>query len=229
MKPELEEIVIPILDLEKFVFSPPGPMGWELSEYEQQKNIVLNESSVLENLVIIKEIELVELPKNGLIELEKQIPLKTTKIDEINDEGIQNVIELEEQNQEQNEIILTEIEERNQEQDEVVLTEIEKPKVKVKIIPHDQPLKSPWLAVELPKNGLIVLEKQIPPKTTKIDEINDEGIQNVIELERRKQEQNEVILTEIEKPKVKVKIIPHDQSSKSPWLAKLVKNAKENE
>ncbi|MGE6599991.1 hypothetical protein [Bacillus proteolyticus] len=214
MKPELEEIVIPILDLEKFVFSPPGPMGWELSEYEQQKNIVLNESSVLENLVIIKEIELVELPKDGLIELEKQIPPKTTKIDEINDEGIQNVIELEE---------------RNQEQNEVILTEIEKPKVKVKIIPHDQPLKSPWLAVALPKNGLIVLEKQIPPKTTKIDEINDEGIQNVIKLEERNQEQNEVILTEIEKPKVKVKIIPHDQSSKSPWLAKLVKNAKENE
>ncbi|MED3219059.1 hypothetical protein P4380_22200 [Bacillus thuringiensis] len=131
MNSEQEEIVIPILDLEKFVFSPPGPMGWELSEYEQQKNIVLNESSVLENLEIIKEIELEELPKIGLLDLEEQSSQKTTIIDEVKDEETQNAIEIEEQNPEQN---------------EVVPTQIEKPKVKFKIITPDQPLKSPWIA-----------------------------------------------------------------------------------
>lgn len=137
MNSEQEEIVIPILDLEKFVFSPPGPMGWELSEYEQQKNIVLNESSVLENLAIIKEIELEELPKIGLLDLEEQSPQKTTIIDEVKDEEIQNAIELKEQNPEQN---------------EVVPTQIEKPKVKVKIITPDHPLKTPWIA-KLVKNA----------------------------------------------------------------------------
>ncbi len=131
MGSEQEEIVIPILDLEKFVFSPPGPMGWELSEYEQQKNIVLNESSVLENLAIIKEVELEELPKIGLLDLEEKLPPKTKMIDEVQDKEIQDVIELEEQ-----------IEELN----EIVLTQIEKPKIKVTIITPDHPLKGPWVS-----------------------------------------------------------------------------------
>ncbi len=131
MSSEQEEIVIPILDLDKFVFSPPGPMGWELSEYEQQKNIVLNESSVLENLAIIKEVELEELPKIGLLDLEEKLPQKTTMIDEVQDKEIQDVIELEEQSEELNEI---------------VLTQIEKPKIKVTIITPDHPLKGPWVS-----------------------------------------------------------------------------------
>ncbi|PFF27169.1 hypothetical protein [Bacillus thuringiensis] len=131
MSSEQEEIVIPILDLEKFVFSPPGPMGWELSEYEQQKNIVLNESSVLENLAIIKEVELEELPKIGLLDLEEKLPPKTTMIDEVQDKEIQDVIELEEQSEELNGI---------------VLTQIEKPKIKVTIITPDHPLKGPWVS-----------------------------------------------------------------------------------
>ncbi|KAA0780951.1 hypothetical protein [Bacillus sp. TE8-1] len=131
MSSEQEEIVIPILDLEKFVFSPPGPMGWELAEYEQQKNIVLNESSVLESLAIIKEVELEELPKIGLLDLEEKSPPKTTMIDKIQDKEIQDVIELEEQSEELN---------------EVVLTQIEKPKIKVTIITPDHPLKGPWVS-----------------------------------------------------------------------------------
>ncbi len=131
MSSEQEEIVIPILDLEKFVFSPPGPMGWELSEYEQQKNIVLNESSVLENLAIIKEVELEELPKIGLLDLEEKSLPKNTMIDVVQDKEIQDVIELEEQSKELNEI---------------VLTQIEKPKIKVTIITPDHPLKGPWVS-----------------------------------------------------------------------------------
>lgn len=132
MSSEQEEIIIPILDLEKFVFSPPGPMGWELSEYEQQKNIVLNESSVLENLAVIKEVELEELPKIGLLDLEEESPPKTTMIDEVQDKEIQDVIELEEQSKELN---------------ETVLTQIEKPKIKVTIITPDHPLKGPWVSI----------------------------------------------------------------------------------
>jgi hypothetical protein len=185
MNSEQEEIVIPILDLEKFVFSPPGPMGWELSEYEQQKNIVLNESSVLENLAIIKEIELEELPKIGLLDLEEQSPQKTTIIDEVKDEEIQKTRKTKKK------------------------TKKKKKKKKTK--------------------NTIELEERSLQKTTIIDEVKDEEIQNAIELKEQNPKQNEVVPTQIEKPKVKVKIITPDHPLKTPWIAKLVKNAKENE
>ncbi|PER35516.1 hypothetical protein COL26_28980 [Bacillus thuringiensis] len=181
MNSEQEEIVIPILDLEKFVFSPPGPMGWEMSEYEQQKNIVLNESSVLENLEIIKEIELEELPKIGLLDLEEKSPQKTIIQDEVKDEV----------------------------KDEVQGEEIQKTKKKKR----------------KKKKNTIELEDKSPQKTTIIDEVKDEETQNAIEIEER----NEVVPAQIEKPKVKVKIITPDQPLKSPWVAKLVQSAKENE
>ncbi|MBS9806197.1 hypothetical protein J4052_24985 [Bacillus toyonensis] len=131
MNLEPEEIVIPILDLEKFMFSPPGPMGWEMSEYEQtlekQKDIVLDESSILENLAIIQNIELVELPTVGLLELET-ISSKTKNIDdEIYDEDIQIV-------------------EEEAVQLESITTEPEKPKIKIKIVTPNDPLKRPWIA-----------------------------------------------------------------------------------
>ncbi|EOO33426.1 hypothetical protein [Bacillus mycoides] len=208
MNSEQEEIVIPILDLEKFVFSPPGPMGWELSEYEQQKNIVLNESSVLENLAIIKEIELEELPKIGLLDLEEQSPQKTTIIDEVKDKEVQNAIELEEQSPQKTTII-----------DEVKDEEIQKTRKK----------KTKKKKTKKKKKNTIELEEQSPQKTTIIDEVKDEEIQNAIELKEQNPEQNEVVPTQIEKPKVKVKIITPDHPLKTPWIAKLVKNAKENE
>ncbi|ANC22770.1 MULTISPECIES: hypothetical protein [Bacillus cereus group] len=188
MSSEQEEIVIPILDLEKFVFSPPGPMGWELSEYEQQKNIVLNESSVLENLEIIKEIELEELPKIGLLDLEEKSPQKTTIIDEVKDEV------------------------KNEVQDEEIQKTRKTTKKKRK-----------------KKKNKIELDEKSPQKTTIIDEVKDEETQNSIEIEEQKPEQNEVVPTQIEKPKVKVKIITPDHPLKSPWIANLVKSAKENE
>ncbi|MED1269062.1 hypothetical protein P4U03_21260 [Bacillus mycoides] len=191
MNSEQEEIVIPILDLEKFVFSPPGPMGWELSEYEQQKNIVLNESSVLENLEIIKEIELEELPKNGLLDLEEQSSQKTTIIDEEKEE------------------------EKDEVKDEVKDEEIQKTRKKKK--------------KKKKKKKTIELEEKSPQKTTIIDEVKDEETQNAIEIEEQNPEQNEVVPTQIEKPKVKFKIITPDQPLKSPWIANLVKSAKENE
>ncbi|WJX08389.1 hypothetical protein [Bacillus cereus] len=179
MSSEQEEIVIPILDLEKFVFSPPGPMGWELSEYEQQKNIVLNESSVLENLAIIKEIELEELPKIGLLDLEEEFSQKTTIIDEVKDEV------------------------KDEEKEEEVQKTRKMKKTKKK--------------------------KKKRKKTTIIDEVKDEETQNAIEIEEQYPEQNGVVPAQIEKPKVKVKIITPDHPLRSPWIANLVKSAKENE
>ncbi|PGP34812.1 hypothetical protein CN993_31730 [Bacillus thuringiensis] len=179
MNSEQEEIVIPILDLEKFVFSPPGPMGWELSEYEQQKNIVLNESSVLENLAIIEEVELEELPKIGLLDSEEKSPQKTTVIDEVKEEKAE---------------------------------EIQKKRKKKK-----------------KKKKTIEQEEKSLQKTITIDEEKDEETQNTIETEEQKTEKNEAIPTQIEKPKVKVKVITPDYPLKSPWIANLVKNAKENE
>ncbi|HDR4909289.1 TPA: hypothetical protein QCR48_005914 [Bacillus cereus] len=180
MSSEQEEIVIPILDLEKFVFSPPGPMGWELSEYEQQKNIVLNESSVLENLAIIREIELEELPKIGLLDLEEQSSQITTIIDEV--------------------------------KDEVKDEEVQKTRMTKKTTKKTTKKK-----------------KKKRKKTTIIDEVKDKETQNAIEIEEQNPEQNGVVPTQIEKPKVKFKIITPDRPLKSPWIANLVKSAKENE
>ncbi|PEO80814.1 hypothetical protein [Bacillus toyonensis] len=198
MNSEQEEIVIPILDLEKFVFSPPGPMGWELSEYEQQKNIVLNESSVLENLEIIKEIELEELPKIGLLDLEEQSSQKTTIIDEE-----KNEVKDEVKDEVQDEV-----------KDEVQGEEIQKTR---KVTKKKKKRKK--------KKNTIELEDKSPQKTTIIDEVKDEETQNAIKIEER----NEFVPAQIEKPKVKVKIITPDQPLKSPWVAKLVQSAKENE
>ncbi|WP_259415684.1 hypothetical protein [Bacillus toyonensis] len=135
MNLEPEEIVIPILDLEKFMFSPPGPMGWEMSEYEQtleeQKDIVLDESSILENLAIIQNIELVELPTVGLLELET-ISSKTDTLVKDMDTGIYD------------EDIQT-VEEEAVQLDSIT-TEPEKPKIKIKIVTPNDPLKRPWIA-----------------------------------------------------------------------------------
>ncbi|WP_088363081.1 hypothetical protein [Bacillus cereus] len=191
MSSEQEEIVIPILDLEKFVFSPPGPMGWELSEYEQQKNIVLNESSVLENLAIIKEIELEELPKIGLLDLEEESSQKTTIIDEVKDEEKDEV--------------------KDEEKDEVKDEEKEEEVQKTR------------------KMKKTKKKKKKRKKTTIIDEVKDEETQNAIEIEEQYPEQNGVVPAQIEKPKVKVKIITPDHPLRSPWIANLVKSAKENE
>ncbi|KZD27504.1 hypothetical protein BW897_06560 [Bacillus cereus] len=134
MKLEPEEIVIPILDLEKFMFSPPGPMGWEMSEYEQtlekQKEIVLDESSILENLAIIKDIGLVELPIMGLLELET-ISSKTTIDKDVNDEINDGDIQIVEEEAVQSDFIAT---------------EPEKSKIKIQIITPNEPLKRPWIA-----------------------------------------------------------------------------------
>ncbi|MDX8364407.1 hypothetical protein SLH52_04435 [Cytobacillus sp. IB215665] len=57
---------IPKLDLAKFTFSPPGPMGWSISEYEQILDnidqIVLNELAVKNHLSSLEGVILQEYP-----------------------------------------------------------------------------------------------------------------------------------------------------------------------
>jgi len=65
-----EQSIIPKLDLEKFEFSPPGPMGWSFSEYEQMldnlDSIVLDQNTVKEQLSLLEGKELVELSMDGV-------------------------------------------------------------------------------------------------------------------------------------------------------------------
>lgn len=60
---------IPKLELEKFIFSPPGPMGWSFSEYEHMledpANIVLNETAVQKKLSDLSQSEIAEWPVTG--------------------------------------------------------------------------------------------------------------------------------------------------------------------
>ncbi|MFS1514179.1 hypothetical protein VQL36_17375 [Chengkuizengella sp. SCS-71B] len=57
--------------MEKFKFSPPGPMGWSFAEYEKMlenhEKIVLNESAVEENLANLEGKPLQEYPSVGLV------------------------------------------------------------------------------------------------------------------------------------------------------------------
>ncbi|MBM7622024.1 hypothetical protein JOC95_003934 [Bacillus tianshenii] len=60
---------IPKLELDKFTFSPPGPMGWNMAEYEQllenPDQLVLNEDTVNSQLHSLKGIQLVEFSMSG--------------------------------------------------------------------------------------------------------------------------------------------------------------------
>ncbi|WLR42995.1 hypothetical protein LC087_01885 [Bacillus carboniphilus] len=58
---------IPILDLEKFQFSPPGPMGWNYSKYDpamksETENLESSVTSSLPEEKSQEDIQLVELP-----------------------------------------------------------------------------------------------------------------------------------------------------------------------
>lgn len=57
---------IPKLEIEKFTFSPPGPMGWSFSEYDKLLDrpdpIVLNETNINESLANIENMTFVEFP-----------------------------------------------------------------------------------------------------------------------------------------------------------------------
>ncbi|WP_243522984.1 hypothetical protein [Bacillus pseudomycoides] len=141
-----EKMVIPLLELDKFIFSPPGPMGWALSEYEQTMNetqdIVLNELSVVENLAAVKEEELYELPTIrfvDLIEVDNNQEIATSEelVEKVNDEV----------NNEVNDEVTDEIIELEEKEDLIPLEpEKSKIKIKIKIIAPNQPVAPKLMA-----------------------------------------------------------------------------------
>jgi len=60
---------IPTVDIRKYEFSPPGPMGWSFQEYEkllENPDYFLNEQSQFSKLLdSIEDTELIELPSNA--------------------------------------------------------------------------------------------------------------------------------------------------------------------
>ncbi|MBC6972166.1 hypothetical protein H9I32_06965 [Bacillus sp. Xin] len=189
-----EKMVIPLLDLDKFIFSPPGPMGWALSEYEQTMNkpqdIVLNELSVVENLAAVKQEELVELPTIRFLdskeeEHNQEIATSEELVEAVNEEV----------NTEINEEVTDEIIEL-EENEELVSLEPEKPKLKIKIIAPDQPV-----APRLIDGSNAEVNEKVS------NEVNGEVTDEIIELE----ENEELVSLEPEKSKLKIKIIAPDQ------------------
>ncbi|NBI29906.1 hypothetical protein [Chengkuizengella marina] len=77
---------IPKLELEKFKFSPPGPMGWSFAEYEKMlenhEKIVLNESAVEENLANLEGKRLQEYPSEGLVSQDTNESLEGVGVEE---------------------------------------------------------------------------------------------------------------------------------------------------
>ncbi|MGD6833869.1 hypothetical protein ACQCT5_16980 [Sutcliffiella halmapala] len=167
---------IPKLELEKFTFSPPGPMGWNMAEYEQllenPDQLVLNESTVNSQLDSLKGIQLVEFSLSGELKAKhtaKSMPATEGKLEEVPEIIIEEP-ELEEKVPEEvaeeaaekvPEEVAEEIPEEVAEEaaeevaEEEVVEEImevpEPPQKKVTIIIKETSLKMPWISPVLSK------------------------------------------------------------------------------
>ncbi|EIJ81745.1 hypothetical protein PB1_02360 [Bacillus methanolicus PB1] len=86
--PEKEDKnLIPKLELEKFTFSPPGPMGWSFSEYEKilddPEAIQEKQYTGLNNFQEIFSAQVIEYPStNNFSHSFKENKVKTAKQDE---------------------------------------------------------------------------------------------------------------------------------------------------
>jgi S-adenosylmethionine:tRNA-ribosyltransferase-isomerase (queuine synthetase) len=139
---------IPKLELEKFTFSPPGPMGWNMAEYEQllenPDQLVLNESTVNSQLDSLKGIQLVEFSLSG--ELKAKHMTKSLSATEGDLEEVPEII-----------IEETELEAEVPQEEfaEEIVEEFmevpEPPKKKVTIIIKETSLKMPWVSPILSK------------------------------------------------------------------------------
>lgn len=80
-----KESEVPKLDLEQFVFKPPGPMGWgfEISEYdiENAKRGILNIIETEEQLLDLGKIY--ELGANTISKNEKQENVEVERVEEV--------------------------------------------------------------------------------------------------------------------------------------------------
>jgi hypothetical protein len=141
---------IPKLDIEKFTFFPPGPMGWSISEYESllenPGQEVQNESSVNEKLVSFEETELVALPIEGRTDSGPRNQVETqeesskySKQDEEQIDGRRDLeMDLEQGELEQEELEPTEPEEEVLEEEDPDLI----------IVPNELMMR-PWFSVKI--------------------------------------------------------------------------------
>lgn len=129
---------IPKLDLGKFTFSPPGPMGWNMAEYEKMlqnpDELVLNETAVNSQLHSLLKNDLVELSMSGEFKGQEQVAIKKRPLSES-----EEVIELD---------IIMENEEIIEEEEEKIPVS----NVKVTIIVEEKALKLPWITFKSTSN-----------------------------------------------------------------------------
>jgi hypothetical protein len=152
-----ENSPIPKLELEKFTFSPPGPMGWSLSEYEKMLNedgvgIVPTSPNSFRPEVNSEGKQLVEM---GLDQGKKEIHL-VKEYPTVSNNAEKTVVEA--NNEDEDEVALKHEEQENLEEKEINQEMLEdeqepepelepepvKPKTKVTIIIQEESLRKPW-------------------------------------------------------------------------------------
>lgn len=131
-----EKESIPILDLESFTFTPPGPMGWNFEIMEED---MINAKRGIQSIIEAEE----SLSLDGLVELSPKYVVEKQN----DDHEFEKVVEAETIEILQDKIKETEEEEINKQAEEMDEeandTLIEE---KIKIILPDQPVKGPWLS-----------------------------------------------------------------------------------
>ncbi|WP_223700659.1 hypothetical protein [Sutcliffiella deserti] len=134
-----EKPKIPKLELEKFTFSPPGPMGWNMAEYEQllekSEELVLNESTINAHLQSLQGVQLVEFSLSGELKSEQtglnaQLPLEVEEEVEVEAEQVSEIV----------------MEETVAEEDQEEDTKEPVPKNRITIIIKEPSLKTPWIS-----------------------------------------------------------------------------------
>jgi hypothetical protein len=155
-----ESAPIPKLELEKFTFLPPGPMGWSMSEYEKMLNedgagIVPTSNNSFRPEVNLEGKQLVEM---GLSQSKNEIYIVKENLT-VSNEIEKTVVET---NKEvEDEVVLKHAESENLEEkainqvqmsDEELKVEQEpepepvKPKYKVTIIIQEESFRKPWIS-----------------------------------------------------------------------------------
>ncbi len=159
-----ENAPIPKLQLENFTFSPPGPMGWSMSEYEK----IVNEGGEIVSTANNRYYPEVNLDGKQLVELGlnnsengstiKNHPTETIKSEKSNsqNEDEKNIPQIINENEVGSEYVEIEkssekeldvIEEAEaEEEEEVLVQEPVRPKNKVTIIIEEQSLRKPWIS-----------------------------------------------------------------------------------
>jgi hypothetical protein len=153
-------VPIPKLELEKFTFSPPGPMGWSMSEYEKMLNedgagIVPTSNNSFRPEINLEGKQLVEMglgQSKNEIHLVKESPTVSNEIEETvvetNKEVEDEVVlkHTESENLDEKAINQIHVAEEELELEPEIEPEPVKPKNKVTIIIQEESLRKPWIS-----------------------------------------------------------------------------------